>query len=90
MAAWRRWWTEPPGDTLNALEDLQVHALLTAYFSNYESVHRQMKVGLISEEDALAFFGASFLGTPAFHRWWEENTSLLRGLRSLRRRRRVA
>lgn len=74
MEVWRRWWTEAPGDTLTRQEELQVHATLVAFFHNYESVHRQMRAGLITEDDAIAFFGSSYLGTPAFGRWWDQNT----------------
>ena len=69
----RRWWSEPTGDTLTAREDLQVHGILLALFRNFESTQRQLRVGLISEEDAIAFFGFSFVRSRAFARWWSEH-----------------
>ena len=73
IEVFRRWWTEPPGDSLTAREELQVHSILLAIFRNFESTQRQLSVGLISEAEATAFFGFNFIGSQAFARWWRDN-----------------
>ena len=73
MEVLRRWWSEPTGDTLTTQESLQVHAILMAIFRNHESTHRQLSVGLIEEDEAVAFFGDRFIGSDAFLVWWGDN-----------------
>lgn len=73
LAVFRRWWSEPPGDTLTGRDPLQVHSIVLAVLRNFENTQRQLSVGLISEEEAYAFLGFSFVGSPAFARWWSNN-----------------
>ena len=55
IVIFRRWWTEPPGDTFTGLDSLQVHSILLAILRNFENTQRQNSVGLISDEEANAF-----------------------------------
>ncbi len=51
IETFRRWWSEPLGDTLTTQALLQVHAVLLAIMRNFESTRRQLSVGLITQAD---------------------------------------